>query len=101
MPVTDMDGPPGFDSVTGCEALALPSACAAKVSVLVDTVMTGAVPVPVSETLCGLFDALSVMVSAPVRKPLAVGVKVTLTVQLELAATLAPQLLVCPKSPLA
>jgi len=31
----------------------------------------------------------------------AVGVKVTLTVQLELAATLVPQLLVCAKSPLA
>ncbi len=63
--------------------------------------MTGAVPAPVSETLCGLFEALSVMVSAPVREPLAVGVKVTLTVQLELAATLVPQLLVCAKSPLA
>jgi hypothetical protein len=92
---------PVFDTVTGCDALLLPSTCAAKVSVLVDNVMTGAVPVPVRETLCGLFEALSVMVSVPARKPLAVGVKVTLTVQLELAATLAPQLLVCPKSPLA
>jgi len=92
---------PVFDTVTGCEALLLPSTCAAKVRPLVETVMTGAVPVPVSETLCGLFEALSVMVSVPVREPLAVGVKVTLTVQLELAATLAPQLLVCAKSPLA
>ena len=63
--------------------------------------MTGAVPAPVSETLCGLFEALSVIVSVPVRKPLAVGAKVTLTVQLELAATLVPQLLLCAKSPLA
>ena len=92
---------PVFDTVTGCDALLLPSTCAAKVSVLVDTAITGAVPVPVSETVCGLFEALSVMVSAPVREPLAVGVNVTLTVQLELAPTLAPQLLVCAKSPLA
>jgi hypothetical protein len=68
---------------------------------LVDTVMIGAVPVPVSETVCGLFEALSAIVSAPVRGPAAVGVKVTLTVQLELAATLVPQLLACAKSPLA
>jgi len=92
---------PVFDTMTGCDALLLPSTCAEKVSVLVDTAMTGAVPVPVSETLCGLFEALSVIVSVPVREPLAVGVNVTLTVQLELAATLAPQLLVCAKSPLA
>src|SRR6266478_3608718 len=92
---------PVFDTVTGCDALLPPSTCAAKVSVLVDTAMTGAVPVPVSETVCGLFEALSVIVSAPVREPLAVGVKITLTVQLELAATLVPQLLLCAKSPLA
>ncbi len=92
---------PVFDTVTGCDALLLPSTCAAKVRVLADTAMTGAVPVPVSETVCGLFEALPVIVSAPVRAPLAVGAKVTLTVQLELAATLVPQLLLCAKSPLA
>ena len=81
--------------------LLLPSTCAEKVRVLIDSVMTGTVPVPVSETACGLLEALSVMVSAPVREPLAVGVKVTLTVQLELPATLVPQLLLCAKSPLA
>jgi len=91
---------PVFDTVTGCEALLLPSTCAAKVRALVETVMAGAAPVPVSETLCGLLEALSVMVSVPGREPLAVGVKLTLTVKLELAATLAPQLLVCAKSPL-
>ncbi len=61
----------------------------------------GAMPEPVSETDWGLLEAASVMVSVPVRVPAAVGVKVTLTVQLELAATLVPQLLVCAKSPLA
>src|SRR6266852_9795532 len=58
-------------------------------------------PEPVSETDWGLLEAASVMVSVPVREPLAVGVKITLTVQLELAATLVPQLLLCAKSPLA
>jgi hypothetical protein len=44
--------------------------------------------------------ALSVMVKEPLREPVAVGVKVTLRVQLVLAATLEPQVLVWEKSPL-
>ena len=58
------------------------------------------VPVPVPErlTLWGLPVALSVRVTAAVRDPLAVGVKVTLIVQLVPAATLEPQLFVCAKS---
>ena len=39
--------------------------------------------------------ALSVTVSVPVREPVVVGVKVTFTVQLVLAANDAPQLFVC------
>src|SRR5438270_12419178 len=58
-------------------------------------------PVPVSDTFCGLLEAESVSVSVPVRVPPAVGVKVTLTVQLAPAARLLPQLLFCEKSPLA
>ena len=38
-------------------------------------------PVAVSETVCGVLGALSRNDSVPVRAPLAVGVKVTLTVQ--------------------
>ena len=86
---------PVFETVTGCDALPLPSTCAGKVKALLDRPITGAVPVPVRETVCGLFAALSVMVSVPLRDPLAVGVNVTFTVQLELAATLEAQLLVC------
>jgi hypothetical protein len=41
------------------------------------------------------------MVTAPVLVPVAVGLKVTLRVQLALAATIEPQVLVCEKSPLA
>jgi hypothetical protein len=55
------------------------------------------VPVPVKLTLCVLpvtLLLLSVMVKEAVRVPGAAGVKVTLTVQLLLAATELPQVLV-------
>jgi len=46
---------------------------------------------PLSVTFCGLPLALSVMLSAAVRVPDAVGLKVTLTVQLAPAANELPQ----------
>ena len=55
---------------------------------------------PVRLTLWVAGLALSVMVNAPVLVPLAVGLKVTLSVQLALAARLDPQVLVWEKSPL-
>ena len=55
----------------------------------------GAVPVPVRLAVCGLLVALSVTVNAALRVPVAVGVNVTLIVQLEPAATPVPQLFVC------
>lgn len=58
-----------------------------------------AVAVPDRLTLCGLPVPLSVTLRAALRAPLAVGVNVTLMVQLAPAATLDPQLLVWPKSP--
>src|SRR5205814_2284519 len=61
-------------------------------------VTAGAVPTPVRLAAWGLPVALSVTVSAALRLPVAVGVKVTLTAQLELLARLAGQLLVCAKS---
>jgi hypothetical protein len=57
------------------------------------------VPVPVSDTVWGLPGALSVTESEAVSVPAAMGVKVTLTVQLAPAATVLPQVLVWPKSP--
>ena len=60
-----------------------------------------AVPVPVRETVWGVPEALSEIVTAPVRAPAAVGVKVTLMAQLAPAASDAPQLLLWAKSPLA
>jgi hypothetical protein len=56
-------------------------------------------PVPLSDTDWGLFAALSVSVSVPVRLPVAVGVKVTLIVQLAPGATEPAQVLVWAKSP--
>ena len=46
------------------------------------------VPVPVKLDVCGLLLALSLTFKCPVRVPFAVGVKVTLIVQLLLAAKL-------------
>src|SRR5690348_230549 len=58
------------------------------------------VPVPVRLTNCGLPGALSVTVRSPFRVPSAVGVNVTLIVQLAPARTELPQLLFSAKSPL-
>jgi hypothetical protein len=62
---------------------------------------TGAVPVPVRLTVWVAGLALSVMVTAPVLVPAAVGLKVTLSVQLPLTARLDLQVFVWEKSPLA
>ena len=51
------------------------------------------VPVPERPTVWGLPPALSVMLIEDARLPLAVGVKVTLIVQLAPAATELPQVL--------
>jgi hypothetical protein len=53
--------------------------------------------VPVKDTVC--VPDPSTMVRVPVHGPLPRGEKVTLMVQFPLAATLDPQLLVWPKSP--
>lgn len=49
---------------------------------------------------CGLSPALSLMMSEPARVPVVVGVKVTVTVQEELAGREAGQPLEAAKSPL-
>ena len=73
-----------------------------KVRLIGVKVTAGAVvPVPVRLTVCVLGLALSVTVRVPVRVPEAVGLKVTLIVQLASAFTEVPQVLVSAKSPLA
>ena len=56
-------------------------------------------PVPVSGTVRGLPFALSVIVMVPVRAPVAVGVNVTLIVQVIPAGSDAPHVFVSAKSP--
>lgn len=63
-----------------------------KFNALADSV-TAELPVPLTLTFCGLFDALSVKVSAPLAAPAAVGLNVTPTAQLAPAARLVPQVL--------
>jgi hypothetical protein len=86
-------------SVTLCAALVVPTFWLLKVSEVGER-LGSAVPVPERLAVCGLFVALSVTVNVPLRAPVAVGVNVTLIVQLAPAATLAPQLFVWAKSPL-
>ena len=58
-------------------------------------------PLPVRATTCGLPAALSAMLSVPVRAPVVVGEKVTLTLQAVPAGSVAgkPHVLVWAKSP--
>ena len=86
-------------NVTGAAVELEPTNTVPKERLDVDKV-TGEPPVPVRFTVCGLFSASSVMLSAAVRVPLALGVKETLIVQFPPAETLLPQVLVWLKSPL-
>ena len=79
----------------------MPTACAGKVKEAGERLTTGAVEVPVRLTVWVAGLALSVIVTAPVRVPAAVGLKVTRSVQLALTATLDLQVFVWEKSPLA
>jgi hypothetical protein len=93
---------PEFVSVTVWAALVVVSGWLPKLRLVGEKLTAGAVvPVPVSETVCGLPVALSVIETAPVRDPAAVGVKVTEIVQVPADATEAPHVLVWLKSPLA
>ena len=58
-------------------------------------------PVPPRATACGLVEALSAIESVPLIAPVALGVKVTLIVQLAAEARLVPQLSVSAKLALA
>jgi len=77
--------------VTLCAALVVFVVWFGNVSVVGDsvTVGTGAAPVPVKPTVCGLALPLSVMLTDAVRVPVAVGVNVTLIAQDPLVARVA------------
>lgn len=83
----------------------MPTSWLPKLSVVVESEATGesAAPVPVSETLCGLPEASSVILTEAVRAPVAVGVNETAMAQFAPTAKvdgLAGQVFVCEKSPL-
>jgi len=80
---------PTFVSVTVFAALVTPIACVPKFKLVGESF--AAVPVPLSGTCCGLPEALSVTLTAALRVPVAVGLKVTLIVQLAAAASELPQ----------
>lgn len=87
-------------SVTVCGALVERTATLPKFRLVGDNAAEATSPVPVRAAVWGLPEALSLTESVALRVPPAVGVKVTLIVQLPPAATDEPQLLVWEKSPL-
>jgi hypothetical protein len=80
---------PRLVSVTVSREL-LPTGCAPKLSDVAERLTAVPVPVPLRLTVCGLFAALSLIESVAVRLPVAVGVNVTLTMQVLLGVTVAP-----------
>jgi hypothetical protein len=84
-----------FVRVAAWEPLVVPTICLANVSEVGVRVTGAAEPLPVRLTVCGLFEAPSVIVRVPFLVPVAVGVNVMLMVQLEDGAKLVPQVVVC------
>src|SRR5215831_10308127 len=83
--------------VTGWPALLVPTVWLAKVRLAGEslTTGTGATAVPLSVTDCGLPLPSSVMLTEAVLVPAAVGVKVTVMVQVRVLPMVAGQLLLC------
>jgi hypothetical protein len=80
---------PTLVSVTAFAALVVPTATEPKLRPVGESFAV--VPTPLSVTFCGLPAALSATLSAAVRAPDAVGLNVTLKVQLAPAANELPQ----------
>src|SRR5215472_4725083 len=96
------DAVPVFVSVKVNGALVVRRACVPKPWDVGVSETAACTPVPASETRCGLVASESVIVSVPVRTPVALGRKLTLIRQLRPAPRLPPgQLFVWTKSPLA
>jgi hypothetical protein len=72
----------------------LPTVWLLKVRLEGETEATGATPVPLKFTVCGLLLALSLRVTVPLKDPVFGGEKVTLMVQVAAAAKLELQVLV-------
>jgi hypothetical protein len=86
-------------TVTGQEAVLFRALTVMAKKVLGRPVELAAEPVPVRLAVCGLVEALSVTLRAPVRVPAAAGVKAIWMMQVAAAGRVAGQLLVWAKSP--
>jgi hypothetical protein len=75
-------------TVTVCAALVVPTGWLPKPRLVADRLTAGATPVPERLTVWGVSAALSLIVRVASREPVAKGVKVTLTEQVPLGATL-------------
>src|SRR3989449_32155 len=73
--------------VTVCTGLVVLRRWSPKARLVGAKVTAGAMPIPASDTDCGLLAASSVMVTVAVRAPMAAGVKLMLIVQLAPGAT--------------
>jgi hypothetical protein len=93
---------PVFDNVIVFTELWVPRFWFPKFNELGETLAAAPLfPIPTSSTTCcGLFNALSVITMLPARDQAAVGLKVTVILHDDPAATPPVQLLVCEKSPL-
>ena len=81
-----------FLTVINLAVLVVPTFCRENVRDVADK--ETAVPVPFNVTTCGLVGSESLMVSVAARPKAAVGVNVTLIVQLDAAARLVPHVVV-------
>jgi hypothetical protein len=87
IPVIANGAVPELVRVVFWTALVVPTAWLANVRLVGVSVTAGAIPLPVSETVCGLPLALSVTDTLALRLPLAVGLNVTEIVQFAPAAS--------------
>src|SRR5438046_1734454 len=76
----------GFESVTALAVLVMPTLWLSKSGTGEGERLGEAIPVPDTPAVWGLLLALSVTVNVAIRDPVAAGVKVTLMVQVPLAA---------------
>lgn len=78
---------PVFESVIGCEALIVPTLWGAKLKLVGDNCIVGAIAVPEIATTCGLPEALSTKLRVAFFVPLDCGAKSTATMQSDAIAT--------------
>src|SRR6267143_3777147 len=95
-----MEVPPGFDSVTGCKALVVPTCCELNVRLAGEEFKTpvAVTPVPLRRRPRATPPPSSGIIREANREPVAEGVNVTITVQNPPGLMLATQLLVWLKS---